>query len=89
MVGLQTHSGAETATYFLLDDGLATRKRRRMLLDPLYRYIGAASSSHKLHGVITIILLAEDVPEDRPHYVPLPLGDDSLMVPQYQQSYGN
>ena len=44
-----------------MDDGLATRKRRRMLLDPSYRYIGFGSAPHTLYGTINVILLAQKV----------------------------
>lgn len=54
------------ATYFMLDDGLATRKRRRMLLDRGYKYIGIGNSYHKLHETIVVILLAEQVSELSP-----------------------
>ena len=47
--------------YFLMDDGLATRKRRRMLLDSQYKYIGVGTAPHSLYGSITVVLLAEKV----------------------------
>jgi uncharacterized protein YkwD len=49
LISLKAHSGEEIATYFLMDDGLATRKRRRMLLDRAYRYIGVGTSYHRHH----------------------------------------
>jgi uncharacterized protein YkwD len=42
----------------LVDDGLMSRKRRRMLLDPEYKYIGVGSANHTLYGNIVVILLA-------------------------------
>jgi hypothetical protein len=41
----------------MLDDGLASRKRRRMLLDPVYRYIGIGHAVHSQYQYITVILL--------------------------------
>lgn len=59
LIALKAHTGEEIASYFMLDDGLATRKRRRMLLDPKFRYIGVGSASHKQHEAITVIILTE------------------------------
>jgi uncharacterized protein YkwD len=56
---LTASSADEIATYFLIDDGLASRKRRRMLLDPVYRYMGVGHAAHSTFGLITVILLAE------------------------------
>ena len=61
MVALKACGSEEVATYFLLDDGLASRKRRRMLLDSNYKYIGVGSAMHKTQSAITVILLAEKV----------------------------
>ena len=55
------NSAEENFAYFLIDDGLASRKRRRMLLDRDYRYIGVGMSSHSTHSAITVIILAESV----------------------------
>jgi hypothetical protein len=49
LIALRAQSGEEVATYFLLDDGLTTRKRRRMLLDPRYKFIGVGIADHKLY----------------------------------------
>ena len=61
LIALKANSGEEVATYFMLDDGLASRKRRRMLLDPKYRYIGVGNASHRQHETIMVILLTEQV----------------------------
>ena len=45
----------------LIDDGLASRKRRSTLLNPEFRYVGIGSYMHEIHGVVTVIILAEDV----------------------------
>lgn len=45
-------------SYFLIDDGLMSRKRRRMLLDPIYHYIGVGQAKHSTQGSIVVILLA-------------------------------
>lgn len=58
LICLGTNSAEETVSYFLIDDGLASRKRRRMLLDPEYKYIGVGSSNHAVYGTVTVILLA-------------------------------
>lgn len=58
---LGTNSAEETFAYFLLDDGLASRKRRRMLLDPTFKYIGVGTANHSFCGTITVILLAENI----------------------------
>jgi uncharacterized protein YkwD len=50
---------SEIATYFLIDDGLASRKRRRMLIDPVYRYVGIGQAVHTQYQYITVILMAE------------------------------
>lgn len=61
LICLQTGSPEEAVAYFLIDDGLLSRKRRRMLLDPAYKYIGVGTANHVLHGTIVVILLAEHV----------------------------
>lgn len=48
-------------SYFLIDDGLNSRKRRKMLLDGNYRHIGVGIAPHKVYSTITVILLAERV----------------------------
>jgi uncharacterized protein YkwD len=53
----------EIYSYFLIDDGLASRKRRRMLLDPTFKYIGIGTAKHINYGTITVILLAERILE--------------------------
>jgi len=58
---LGTESSQETLAYFLLDDGMVTRKRRKVLLNPDYRYIGIATAKHAVYGIITVILLAENI----------------------------
>ena len=63
LIALKTTSSEETAAYFLIDDGLATRKRRRMLLDGRYGYIGVGTCYHRTHDIVTVILLAEDISE--------------------------
>lgn len=54
-------SGEEIVEWLLIDDGLASRKRRNILLNPQFQYIGIGTSLHNVHGVITVIVLAEDV----------------------------
>jgi uncharacterized protein YkwD len=53
--------GEEIVQWLLIDDGLASRKRRRTLLDPAFRYIGIGTALHETYGVVTVIVLAEDV----------------------------
>lgn len=53
-----TNSPLEAVSYFLMDDGLASRKRRRMLMDPQYHYVGVGSAPHQTYGSVTVILLA-------------------------------
>ena len=48
-----------------MDDGLATRSRRRMLLDRGYSHIGVGCAWHKQYEVITVILLTENVTDVR------------------------
>ena len=62
---MRTQTGEEVSTYFLIDDGLATRKRRRMLLDSRYRFVGIGCANHKQYESIVVILLAEEVTELR------------------------
>ncbi len=45
---------------FLIDDGLASRKRRNTIMDPIYNYIGIGSSYHSQYDTVTVIILAED-----------------------------
>ena len=61
LIALRCNSAEEASTYFLLDDGLASRKRRRMLLDPRYHFIGVGTAKHKDYDHIHVILLAEEV----------------------------
>lgn len=61
LIALKATSSEETAAYFLIDDGLATRKRRRMLLDEGYGFIGVGTAYHRFHDIITVILLADHV----------------------------
>jgi uncharacterized protein YkwD len=37
---------------------LVSKKRRRMLLDSAYKYIGVGAAKHSIHGNIVVILLA-------------------------------
>lgn len=53
--------GDEVVEWLLIDDGLASRKRRSTLLDPAFHYIGIGTSLHEAQGVVTVIVLAEDV----------------------------
>jgi len=46
--------------WLLMDDDLASRKRRLTLLDPKFNYIGIGSRLHKEHGIVTVIVLAEE-----------------------------
>lgn len=45
----------------LIDDGLASRKRRNMLLDPVFKYIGIGCCYHKKNEACTVIIMAEDI----------------------------
>jgi uncharacterized protein YkwD len=54
-------SGQEVIEWLLIDDGLTSRKRRLTLLDPEFKFIGIGSYMHETHGVVTVIILAEDV----------------------------
>ena len=45
----------------LIDDGLASRKRRNTLLDSTFNYIGIGSSYHESQEACTVIILAEDI----------------------------
>lgn len=54
-------SAEEVLEWLLLDDGLASRKRRDTLLDPIYNFIGIGSCLHETQGFVTVIILAEDV----------------------------
>jgi uncharacterized protein YkwD len=47
----------------LVDDGLATRKRRHNLLDPDYQFIGIGVAPHSVYGYVTVIILAQEVIE--------------------------
>jgi hypothetical protein len=47
----------------LIDDGLESRKRRRSLLDPRYKYIGIASNIHNKFDFCTVIILADNISE--------------------------
>lgn len=47
----------------LVDDGLATRRRRHNLLDPDFRFIGVGVAPHSVYGYITVIILAQEVVE--------------------------
>lgn len=51
----------EIVEWLLIDDGLASRKRRNTLLNSQFQYIGIGTSLHSVHGVVTVIVLAEDV----------------------------
>lgn len=63
LIALRCQTGEEVSTFFLIDDGLATRKRRRMLLDPRYRFIGVGTAEHRMYETIVVVLLAEDISE--------------------------
>ena len=54
------HSSEEIATYWLLDDGNASRSRRNMLLSGKYKHMGVGSAYHPIHEVITVVLLASN-----------------------------
>lgn len=51
-------SGEEVVEWLLIDDGLASRKRRHTLLDPGFHYIGVGSYMHETYDVVTVIILA-------------------------------
>ena len=59
------NSNEEILSYFLIDDGLNSRKRRKMLLDGKYKYIGVGIAPHKIYSMITVILLAEEVKDKK------------------------
>jgi uncharacterized protein YkwD len=61
LIALGTDSSDETFSYFILDDGLVSRKRRRMILDPVFKYVGIGTSYHRKYNKITVLLLAENV----------------------------
>lgn len=63
LICLGINNVEEIYSYFLIDDGLASRKRRRMLLDPTFKYIGIGTAKHINYGTITVILLAERILE--------------------------
>ena len=50
----------EVIEWLLIDDGLASRKRRNTLLDPDFRFVGIGTNFHRVHGFVTVIILAED-----------------------------
>lgn len=56
-----SESGEEVVEWLLIDDGLASRKRRSTLLDPTFHYIGIGTAMHETQGAVTVIVLAEDV----------------------------
>ena len=65
LISVKAHSSEEIAAFLLIDDGMATRKRRRMLLDEKYSFIGVGTAYHRTHDIITVVLLAESVVEAR------------------------
>lgn len=65
LIALRCQTAEEVSTYFLIDDGLASRKRRRMLLDPKYKFIGVGMSHHKEYQTICVLILAEEIVELR------------------------
>lgn len=54
-------SGDEIVRWLLVDDGLTSRKRRNTLLNPIFKYVGIGTVLHSQYGVVTVIVLAEDV----------------------------
>lgn len=54
-------SGDEIVRWLLIDDGLTSRKRRNTLLNPAFKYAGIGTALHSQFGVVTVIILAEDV----------------------------
>lgn len=55
------NSAEEILECLLIDDGLASRKRRKTLLDPIYNYVGIGTSYHEKYGTVTVVILAEDI----------------------------
>jgi uncharacterized protein YkwD len=54
-------SGGEIVEWLLIDDGLASRKRRNTILNPVFKYIGIGTALHSVYGVVTVVVLAEEV----------------------------
>jgi uncharacterized protein YkwD len=54
-------SGEEIVEWLLIDDGLASRKRRNTILNPAFQCIGIGTSLHSTYGVVTVLVLAENV----------------------------
>lgn len=54
-------SGDEIVRWLLVDDGLTSRKRRNTILNPTFKYVGIGTALHSQYGVVTVIILAEDV----------------------------
>ena len=42
----------------LVDDGLASRSRRKALLSPVYNFVGIGHARHRVYGCITVMILA-------------------------------
>ena len=61
LICFNTVTAPEIVAYFLIDDGLPTRKRRSMLLDSSYKYIGIGHALHTKYTNIWVILLAQDM----------------------------
>jgi uncharacterized protein YkwD len=47
----------------IIDDGLRNRGHRNILLDPVFRYAGAACGSHALYRTVCVINLADQLSE--------------------------
>ena len=63
LIGLSLGSPDEIVSYFLVDDGLASRKRRKMLLNGIFNHVGIGVSNHSKYSSIVVILLCEEVHE--------------------------
>jgi hypothetical protein len=61
IIQLSGTDSKEILTELLVDDGLATRSRRRNLLDPDFTTVGIGVAPHKHHGYVTVIILAQKV----------------------------
>lgn len=65
IIELSGTSSEEILHELIVDDGLVTRRRRKALLDPVYKHIGIAAAKHKTYGYITVLIFAEQIHELR------------------------
>lgn len=60
------HDAADVVRSLVVDDGVAGRGHRRLLLSPLYRFAGVWCGPHAAQGTMCVIDLAAE-PAGRPH----------------------